>query len=450
MIIMHTTCHREFGGLEKRVYNESCKMAEKGHKIVIAAPDKTPLFIKCQDRGFRCVPIEFTAKSSIKDYFVLKRLYQELKPDVLNTHGNTDSKIALLAAADITLKANLKQQIKNQITTDKKSNTKKNKNKYIIPCTILSRHISADVKPSFYNKFLYNRLCNYVFTTADYTTKHLISTLDINPDRIFTLPSGILPPSELLDRDVARANLARELIAFYSNNSNIFLSKEREAKTGCYKNISISSDSRFIGFVGRVSEDKGVGDIIEAFLMLADSSFKEPLNRESLFNGEILLNYESLFNCEVPLKYHLVIVGQSDNDFIDKMKKKVNKTVHKDNIHFIGFREDTWTYYRAFECHILASREVEGISQSLLEAMYACCPVAGSEIGGTCDIIKDGKTGLLFKQGQIEDMAKAILQILSDKSATEKRIRQAFDIVKENYTIESMVNSILSIYNRRF
>ncbi|MBF0412263.1 MAG: glycosyltransferase family 4 protein [Desulfamplus sp.] len=436
MIIIHTTSHREFGGLEKRVYNESCKMAEKGHKIVIAAPDKSPLLIKCQDRGFRCVPIEFTAKSSIKDYFVLKQLYQELKPDVLNTHGNTDSKIALLAAADITLKANLKQQIKNQIITDKKSNTKKNK--YIIPCTILSRHISADVKPSFYNKFLYNRLCNYVFTTADYTTKHLISTLDINPDRIFTLPSGILPPAELPVRDVARANLARELIAFYSNNSNIVLSKEREAKTGCYKNISISSDSRFIGFVGRVSEDKGVGDIIEAFLMLADSSFKEPFNRENLFNSE------------VPLKYHLVIVGHGDNDFIDKMKKKVNKTVHKDNIHFIGFREDTWTYYRAFDCHILASREVEGISQSLLEAMYACCPVAGSEIGGTCDIIKDGKTGLLFKQGQIEEMAKAILQILSDKSATEKRIRQAFDIVKENYTIESMVNSILSIYNRRF
>ncbi len=402
MIIMHTTSHREFGGLEKRVYNESCKMEEKGHKIVIAAPDKTPLFIKCQNRGFISLPIEFTAKSSIKDYSLLKRIYQELKPDVLNTHGNTDSKIALLAAANITLKPNLKLDIKYKRKEDKKSN-KKNNN-YIIPCTILSRHISADVKNSFYNQFLYNRLCNYVFTTADYTTKQLISTLSINPDRIFTIPSGIEPPKSMdsTNRDDSIISLALELT---NHNSG----------------VSINKESRFIGFVGRISEDKGVADIINAFLLITD---------------------------KIP-NYHLVMVGDGESNFIDRMKNMVNQTAYKKNIHFTGFREDTWNYYRAFDCHILASKEVEGISQSLLEAMYVRCPVIGSKIGGTCDIIKNGKTGLLFEPSNIGEIANNILQILHDKSSTAKMVEQAFNMVRDHYTIDSMVNRILNIYENQ-
>ncbi|MBF0468626.1 MAG: glycosyltransferase family 4 protein [Desulfamplus sp.] len=378
MIIMHTTCHRELKEHEKRIYNESCQMAKKGHKIIIAAPEETPLMIKCKKRGFKCFSIEFTARSAFKDYFALKRIYKKFKPDVLNTHGNTDSKIALAAAWKIG-----------------------------IPCTILSRHISADVKPSWYNKFLYNNLCRYVFTTADYTTNHLISNLGIDPGRIFTLPSGISPPQDLQDHDSARIALAAEL----------------NSRPGLL--LPVTPESRFIGFAGRVSEDKGVDCIIKAFLLIAD---------------------------KVP-GYHLVIVGQLDTSsqkgiaFIDQLKAIINQGRYKDFIHFTGFKENTWPYYRAFDCKILASKEVEGISQSLLEAMYAKCPVAGSRIGGTSDIIKDGETGLLFGPGQSQEIAQCILNIINEKGTTGKRVSSAFRMVKDKYTIDSMVNRILDIYH---
>lgn len=381
MIVMHTTCHREFGGLEKRIYNESCKIAEKGYTIIIAAPDNTPLMTKCRDKGFRCFPVEFTAKSCLKDYFALQQIFRKFKPDVLNTHGNTDSKIALTAACGIQMK-------------------------YSIPCTILSRHISAEVKPSWYNRLLYNKLCKYIFTTADYTTKHLISSLSIAPDRIFTLPSGILPPADLPDKEVARSVLVKELIAL-----------NPECK------IHIDSDSRFIGFVGRVSEDKGIVCIIKAFLLISNLIAKKTPN------------------------YHLVIVGQGDIQFTNRLKAMIHQTRYKDFIHLTGFKENTWPYYRAFDCNILASKEVEGISQSLLEAMYAKCPVAGSKIGGTCDIIRDGETGLLFKPDDIEGIANCILDIINDKDSTKKRVEAAFQMVKNRYTIDSMINQILTVYS---
>lgn len=403
MIIMHTTCHREFGGLEKRIYNESCQMAKRGHQIIIAAPAGTPLMIRSLSRGFQCLSIEFTATTALKDYFALRRIYSELKPHVLNTHGNTDSKVALAAACNmqtITGK-NSTTRVSNNLMTERLARDERAM-RSTIPCTILSRHISADVKPSWYNRLLYNRLCRYVFTTADYTTEHLVSTLHLDPNRVFTIPSGILPPSELPDHDRARSDLAAELTTGMSLRD---------------KN-KIHAQSRFIGFVGRVSEDKGVRDIINAFVLIAE---------------------------RLP-EYHLVIVGHGEMNSVEEMKKMVKQTRYGEFIHFTGFKENTWPYYRAFDCKILASQKVEGISQSLLEAMYAKCPVAGSQIGGTCDIIRDGETGLLFRPGQSEEIAKCILQILNDRVSTKRRVDSAFQMVKERYTIGSMIDQILNCY----
>ena len=376
--IMHTTCHRQWGGLEKRIYNESCWMEKKGHKIIIAAPKNTPLINKALNMGWACMNIEFTPGSMLKDFLILKKLYRKLKPDILNTHGNTDSKVALPAAWASNIR-----------------------------CTILSRHISADVNSSWYNKLLYHKLCRYIFTTADYTTEHLISNFNIHDNRIFTVPSGITPPNSFSDHETAKKELSCEL--------------------------NISSDSKFIGFVGRVSADKGIMHIINAFLSTAD---------------------------KIP-KHHLVIVGDGEKNFLDNIKtffdlpdnnidQYPNGGKHRNRIHFTGFQENTWPYYRAFDCNLLASTEVEGISQSLLEAMYARCPVAASRIGGSTDIIKHGHTGLLFKPMNAEEIAGTILQIVQNKSAAEKMVERAFQMVKEKHTIDSMGKRILKIYEQSF
>ncbi|MBF0259842.1 MAG: glycosyltransferase [Desulfamplus sp.] len=178
--------------------------------------------------------------------------------------------------------------------------------------------------------------------------------------------------------------------------------------------------------MGRVSEDKGVGCIIEAFLLIAD---------------------------KIP-GYHLVIVGKLDTSspkgitFTDQLKTMINQSRYKNFIHFTGFKENTWPYYRAFDCNILASKEVEGVSQSLLEAMYAKCPVAGSKVGGTSDIIRHDETGLLFRPDQSEELAQYILNIINDKDATKKRVISAFQMVQDKYTIDSMVSRILDIYHK--
>ena len=121
-------------------------------------------------------------------------------------------------------------------------------------------------------------------------------------------------------------------------------------------------------------------------------------------------------------------------------------------VHFMGFQEDVWPFYRAMDCKILPSKSrrgipTEGVPQSLMEAMYASCPVVGSNNGGICDIIKDKSTGLLFEQGQEADLADCIYQtILQRETAALERVYSAREKIKKHHTIDAMGRNIIRIY----
>lgn len=366
--IIHTTCNTHWTDLEKRIFSESLWMEQNGHKIIIVAPKNTPLFLKAKQHGFKVYGIEFRRLSTIKDYNLLKNIFYNEKPDVVNTHGDKDSGIALYAA--------------------------KNED---VPLRILSRHTSTHVKNSWFNKITYKKLCHYIFTTADYTTKHLQKKFKINHMRIFSIPNGITLPDSLLDRDEARKALAAE--------------------------IELDPKTRFIGFAGEISREKGVSTILRAFK-----------NIRHKLSG-----------------YHVVIVGEGSKKYLDFLHNLAKDLQIENSVHFVGFKENIWPYYRGFDCKILPSKEIngipfEGIPQSLLEAMYCSCPVIGSKSSGIMDMIEHEKTGLLFKTQDPFDLADKILQTLQDKTATKKRVETAHELVKNKHSIDTMGRNIIRIY----
>jgi glycosyltransferase involved in cell wall biosynthesis len=366
--IVHTTCHTQWGGLEKRIFNESVWMAERGHTVIIVAPKDTPLYNKSKEYGLSTFPVAFKRLGIIKDYLFLKTLFKNETPDIVNTHGNANSKLALLAAR-----------------------------KAKVPCRILSRHISAHVNGSWYNKFLYTKLSNFVFTTAEYTTRHLQSVFKLKDIQIFSIPSGIMPPDELPPKNVARENMIFQ--------------------------FDLDKDTRFIGFVGRVSYDKGLSTVIEAFKRI---------------------------QIRLP-NYHLLIVGGGTDEHIKILHKQAKSLKIEEKVHFTGFKEEVWPYYRALDCKVLASRNIngipfEGVPQALLEAMYSECPVIGSKSGGIQDIIDHEKTGLLFNIDHPGELADLIMQSITYADATKTRTQTARKLVEEQHTLNAMGKTILKIY----
>lgn len=359
--IVHSLCHNQWGGLERRVFNEARWMAARGHRLCIVAPEGSPIFCEAQEEGWDVVAMEFSRASLLPDLFRFRRLLRAMRPDILNTHGNIDTKAGLCAAMGLH-----------------------------IPCIILSRHITAPVPNSFYNRLLYNTLCHKILTTSESARQQIIQTLSISSDKIFAVPSGIIPPATLVSQQTAHLKMTRQL--------------QRPQHT------------RFIGFVGRVTRDKGVDYIVEAFANIHD---------------------------RFP-HYELVLAGHCD--YHDQLTEFIQERSLTGRVHLTGYQEDIWTLYRAFSCTILASVENEGVPQSLIESMYAQCPAVGTNVGGIPEILKDGELGWLVRPRSSADIAAALTNIIEQPAAAMQKVEKASAYVKNHHTIDQMGNRLLHIY----
>ena len=363
LTILHTICHGEWGGMERRVYNESRWMSRKGHKIVIVAPTGTPIYKKAVEEGWQTCNIRFKKLGLICDIRRLRSFFRKIRPDVINTHGNMDTKVGLTAAFGLK-----------------------------IPCVILSRHITPPVQNVLHNRILYQRMCRYIFTTAGCTTRQIIRDLGVSEDRVFTMPSGIAPPPKMLSHDRARRMLAEEL--------------------------KLDSSSRFIGFVGRISREKGVFCLIDAFDKIKD-------------------RYPN---------HHLALVGTGY--YLSDFEERIRQCGLQYRVHILGFRNVPWPYYRAFDCKILGSLEHEGIPQSLLEAMFAGCPVICTNVGGIPDVIRHQDTGTLVTPGDSTQLAGAIMETIEYPEKAEAMAGRAARFVNAHNTIDVMGETILKLYNK--
>lgn len=112
---------------------------------------------------------------------------------------------------------------------------------------------------------------------------------------------------------------------------------------------------------------------------------------------------------------HLSIVGSGREK--DLLMDIVEKLGISDLVHFVGRVENAQLtlHYQAADYYIQSSFN-EGLSNSIAEAMLQGLVVFATDVGGTSDVIDDGKTGFLLPGFNPKDWAERISEILqSDK-----------------------------------
>ncbi len=102
--------------------------------------------------------------------------------------------------------------------------------------------------------------------------------------------------------------------------------------------------------------------------------------------------------------YKLMIVGTGRLEH--SLKNQAKALGLQDAVIFTGKVPDVSKYFKAFDCFVLSS-DREPFGMVLLEAMVAGVPVISSDCGGAPEVI--GETGLLFSQGDVEQLAKHML-----------------------------------------
>lgn len=115
-------------------------------------------------------------------------------------------------------------------------------------------------------------------------------------------------------------------------------------------------------------------------------------------------------------------------------------------VQFLGERADATRLMQAADFLALPSH-MEGLSNALLEAMAARCPVVASAVGGSVELIQDGVTGLLFPSDDAAALAGALSR-LSDPVLRASLASAGREYVEKHHSQAALVAATTQVYER--
>jgi glycosyltransferase involved in cell wall biosynthesis len=84
---------------------------------------------------------------------------------------------------------------------------------------------------------------------------------------------------------------------------------------------------------------------------------------------------------------------------------------------------------------------------TVLEAMAFGKPVIGSRIGGIPEQIDDGKSGLLFQMGNVDELENKMKILINDTSLRSSMGKAARAILEDKYSLSMHCDQLMRIYD---
>jgi len=141
----------------------------------------------------------------------------------------------------------------------------------------------------------------------------------------------------------------------------------------------------------------------------------------------------------------LLLVGQGpERLFVQQLVKELHLT---EQVHFLGEQDYLESLLSCADLFVLPS-EQESFGLVALEAMACEVPVLGTSIGGLPEVVVHGETGFLFPVGEIQQMADAAIELLSDPLRLERFRRSARAWAVERFDSERIIPEYERFYQQ--
>jgi glycosyltransferase involved in cell wall biosynthesis len=111
-----------------------------------------------------------------------------------------------------------------------------------------------------------------------------------------------------------------------------------------------------------------------------------------------------------------------------------------------GFVGDVESLLPCLDVYVHFSREREGCSNAILEAMACGLPVIATDVGGNRELVEEGRTGCLVGEEDIEAVASALVRLGLDATLRKEFGRAAARVVGERFSVPKMVGATAALY----
>ena len=145
-------------------------------------------------------------------------------------------------------------------------------------------------------------------------------------------------------------------------------------------------------------------------------------------------------------QFHLNVVG--DGPLKAQLEKEIIKHNLSKQVCLVGSvtPEKVREYMEKSEIFFFTSNRKEGWGAVLNESMNGgCAVVSNSIIGSTRFLIDDGKTGLIYKNGNVDDLYNKIKYLLDNPEKRKELQKNAYASICENWNVDTATERFLNL-----
>lgn len=152
----------------------------------------------------------------------------------------------------------------------------------------------------------------------------------------------------------------------------------------------------------------------------------------------------SRINSEIVQNLSLDLIGWADEDYLNEIKKEIAcKKLH--NVNLLGAMKNIDKILADYDVGITSSR-AEGFGRVTAEYMHAGLGVIVSDTGANKELIDNEKNGLIYKYGDVDDLAKCIERFYWDRRLLKTCARCAVKKAQAYFTREKNANNLVQEY----
>jgi glycosyltransferase involved in cell wall biosynthesis len=209
--------------------------------------------------------------------------------------------------------------------------------------------------------------------------------------------------------DATRVDVVTNAVASVSDD-------ERElVRTQARRRLGIDHECFVFGYVGRLSDEKGVDYLLQAL-----KAWPRP--------------YDSM---------RLLVVG--DGPRRQPLETLAHEWGLNEVVRFVGFQPDAAPWYSAMDAFVLPSL-TEGTPMALLEAMAHGLPAIGTRVGGVPAVITDSVNGLLVPPADPAKLLKAMQVVTASAQLRDILSRGARESIRVTFNVVDWVHRVRAVY----
>jgi glycosyltransferase involved in cell wall biosynthesis len=225
-------------------------------------------------------------------------------------------------------------------------------------------------------------------------------------------------------------------VAYTGVDTNFF--KPAESSQGDFSRIL---------FVGRITPEKGVHILLEAFRRIVPTFPDLTLD---LVGSVSSLARDRLVWMSEDKQIHDLDEFYTGSSYLERLNNILPPDLQQ-RVNFAGHvhYSETVRYYQRSKILINPALS-EPFGRSLIESNACGIPAIATRVGGMAELIEPGKNGLLVEPDQVDCLADSIQQLLKDDALRKQMGRTGRQMVVNRFSWDSIVSSLVTLYLDHF